>query len=86
MEKSNSRAEAIKEVEGFFLNINNKSSREVKKIKTLAMRDNIPLGEKRKSFCKKCFAPYGKSKVRIKNGIKSSTCENCSFVSLWRIK
>jgi len=40
------------------------------------------LKEKRKLFCKKCLKPYsGKEKVRIKNKVKTITCENCGYIS-----
>jgi len=86
MKKSNSKKEAQKEIEDFFNNIKNKSAREVKKIKKLAISYKIPLKEKRKLFCKKCFNSYKNPKIRIKNRIKSVSCENCGFVSRWRIK
>ncbi|MBU1252131.1 MAG: hypothetical protein KJ905_01555 [Nanoarchaeota archaeon] len=83
MGKGKSKTDIIKEIEEFFLEIKNKTP---KKIKKLAMRYNVPLKEKRKTFCKKCFTPYENPKIRIKNKIKSVTCENCGSVSRWRIK
>ncbi len=80
-----SKSEAEKQIQVFFSNIKYKSAKEVKKIKRLAMSKNISLKEKRKKFCKKCFAPYKKPKIRIKNKTKSVTCENCGFVSRWKI-
>jgi len=81
-----SKAEANKEINEFFKNIKEKSSKKVKKIKRLAMNKKIPLKEKRKLFCKKCLAPYiGKEKIRIRNEIKSIECKNCSYVARWKI-
>lgn len=75
----------VKEIiEKFFQEITNKTPKDIKKIKVLAMNYKIPLKEKRKLFCKKCFTPYKNPKVRIKNKIKSIECETCGFVS--RIK
>jgi len=86
MVKKPSRTEAIKKIEDFFLNIRTKKSENVKKIKKLAMSYNLPLKEKRKTFCKKCLSPYINSKIRIRRGIKSVTCEKCGIISRWKIK
>lgn len=86
MKKTLSKTEAKKQIEESFSDIKNKSAKEIKKIKILAMRYNIPLGKKRKSFCKKCFFPYKNPKIRIKNKIKSAGCENCGYVARWKIK
>lgn len=82
-----SKKEAEKQIYDFFKSIKNKTPNEIKKIKRLAMNKKIPLKEKRKLFCKKCLNPYsGKEKVRIKNGMKSIECNNCEYISRWRIK
>lgn len=84
--KKLSKTEAKKEIAEFFRNIKNKTPKEIKKIKKLAMRYNIPLKEKRKLFCKKCFHPYSeKEKIRIKNKIKTIVCKNCDYVNKWKI-
>lgn len=80
-----SKTEAKEKIEEFFRNIKEKSPKEIKKIKRLAMSKNIPLKEKRKLFCRKCLKPYKNPKVRIKNKIKSVECENCSAVSRWKL-
>ncbi|MDD5012094.1 MAG: hypothetical protein PHQ66_00395 [Candidatus Nanoarchaeia archaeon] len=85
--KNVSKTEAEKEIKNFFEKIKHKSPREIKKIKKLAMSRNIPLKEGRKLFCKYCFVPHsGKEKIRIKNKIKSITCDNCKKISRWKIK
>ena len=86
MKSKFSKTEAKKEIQEFFSNIKNKTSREIKKIKRLAMKHNISIKEKRKLFCKKCFAPYKNPKIRIKNKIKSVTCKECGYVARWGIK
>jgi|TARA_Y100000034_G_scaffold31485_1_gene38491 RNase P subunit RPR2 len=86
MKKKSSKSEIKKQIQEFFLDIKNKSSNDVKKIKRIAMSQNIPLKETRKKFCKKCFVPYKNPKIRIKNKIKIITCENCDYVSRWKIK
>jgi len=84
--KKISKTEARKIIDEFFGKVKEKSQKEIKKIKKFAMRYNLPLKEKRKLFCKKCFSPYsGKEKIRIKNKIKSITCENCDYVVRWKI-
>ena len=85
MVKKVSKKEALKEIREFFEDIKNKSPKEVKKIKRLVMSYNIPLKEKRKLFCKKCFSVYKNPKIRINNKRKSVTCEKCGKVSRWRI-
>jgi len=83
--KKFSKTETEKLVQDFFENIENKTPKEVRKIKKLAMSQNIPLRELRKKFCKKCFTPFGNSKIRIKNKIKSVECKNCEYISRWKI-
>ena len=84
--KKISKKEAKKQIEEFFLNIKGRTPKEVQKIKKLAMSFNLPLKEKRKTFCKRCLIPYVNSKIRIKNKIKSVTCKNCGHVSRWKLK
>lgn len=83
--KSISKKKVVGEIEEFFSDIGNKSPKEIKKIKILASSKNIPLKEKRKLFCKKCLNPYGNSKIRTKNLVKSITCDNCNFISRWKL-
>lgn len=78
-----------KEVEAisndFFSKIKSKRSEEVKKIKRLVMGNNVKLEDRRKLFCKKCLSPYKTPKIRIKDKVKTITCENCGYVSRWKI-
>ena len=85
MKRTISKTEAAKKIRKFFEDIENKSPGEIKKIKRLAAGYNIPLKEKRKFFCKQCFSLYENPKIRIKNKIKSVTCENCGNVSRWKL-
>jgi RNase P subunit RPR2 len=80
-----SKSQAKKVIEEFFKDIKNKTPKDIKKIKRLAMSKNIPLKEKRKLFCKKCLTPYKSPKTRIKNKIKSVECANCEYVSRWKL-
>ena len=86
MTKKISKSEAKKQIQEFFSNIKNKNPNEVKKIKKVAMSQNIKLGEKRKLFCKKCLIPYKNPRIRIKNKTKIITCKNCKHVSRFKLK
>jgi len=86
MKNKLSKKETIKLIEDFFKDIKNKTPKEIKKIKRLAMSKNIPLKEKKKLFCKKCFSVYRNPKIRIKKGKKIIECENCGFIARWKIK
>ena len=79
--KKLSKTEAEKEIR----DIENKTPKEIKKIKRLAMRHNIKLGELRKKFCKKCFSTKLKI-ISIKNKIKKIGCESCGNVARWKMK
>ena len=85
MEKTQ-KTEAKKQIQDFFAEIKNKSPKQVKKIKRLAMRHKVFLKGLRKHFCKKCLMPYKNPKIRIKNKIKSVTCENCGYASRWKLR
>jgi len=86
MTKKISKTEAHKQIQEFFSNIQEKSPKEIKKIKKLAMARNIALKELRKKFCKKCFTPYKTPTIKIKNKIKSTTCKKCGYIARWKIK
>ena len=81
------KLEAREKIENFFKEIKNKTPKEIKKIKKIAMKNNIPLKDKRKLFCKKCIAPYsGKEKVRINEKNKIIVCLNCDYIARWRFR
>lgn len=85
--KNLSKTDAEKRVADFFLDIKNKSSKQIKKIKVLAMNKKISLKKYRKLFCKKCLTSYsGNEKVRIKKGIKSVECLKCNKINRWKVK
>ena len=86
MKKTISKTEAKKQIDDFFKIIKNKTPKEIKKIKRLAMAYNIPLKSKRKKFCEKCLVPYQNPKIRIKKDIKSVTCENCENITRYKLK
>jgi len=86
MAKKISKSEARKQIKEFFESIREKTPEQVKKIKKLAMSQNIKLGDKRKLFCKKCLSPYKNSSVKIKDDFITITCENCSYKNRWKAK
>ena len=86
MSKKTSKVQAKEKINQFFSNINSKTPKEVKKIKKIAMSHNLNLKEKKKFFCKKCLTPYMNPKTRIKKNVKILVCENCNYVSRWKIK
>ena len=85
MQKILSKTETAKEIQEFFLNLKNKSPEQVRKIKRLAMKHNLKLGESKKLFCKYCFSIYKNPKIRINRKTKSVKCENCKNISRWKM-
>lgn len=85
MKNLKSKYETKEEIESFFKLVEEKTPREIKRIKILAMSKNIPLKEKRKLFCKKCLTPYKNPKVRIKKHKKIVICSECGNISRWKI-
>jgi RNase P subunit RPR2 len=57
---------------------------DIKKIKKMAMKFNIRLGDLRKRFCKKCLSPNLKVKG-IKKGIKNVECQECRNLMKWKV-
>jgi RNase P subunit RPR2 len=85
--KKGSKTKTENVIKDFFSEIKDKSPKEIKKIKKLAMNHKFPLREKRRLFCKYCLTPFsGKEKIRIKDKIKSVTCDNCNKINRWKIK
>lgn len=84
MKTNLSKTEARKKVEKFFEK-DNFTSEEMRKIKRVAMKFKIRLGERRKAFCKKCLAKL-KGKTRISKGFKTIECANCKFKNRFKIK
>jgi RNase P subunit RPR2 len=77
------RKEVQEKIDDFFKNLDGKSASEIKKIKKMAMKFNIRLGDLRKGFCKKCLSPNLKVKG-IKKGIKSVKCSECRNLMRWK--
>ncbi|MFH1425587.1 MAG: hypothetical protein ABIG28_02560 [archaeon] len=83
MKTSVSKTEAKKKIDDFFKQ-GEFSAREIKKMKRLAMKFNIKLGEKRRLFCKRCL-----SKLRGETGVSKThkivKCGKCGFLSRHKI-
>ncbi len=86
VKKTISRTQAKKQIKEFFEDLKGKTPKEVRKIRRLAMGYNIKLEEKKKLFCKKCFAPYNFPGVKIKNDLITISCDSCDHKSRWKIK
>jgi RNase P subunit RPR2 len=86
MKKKISKIEAQEQIEEFCSKIQEKTPKEIKKIKRLAMAHNIKLGEKRKTFCKACYNPYIGPSIRIKNDLIRIECEHCEKIARWKVK
>lgn len=86
MPKKVSKKEAEKKINEFFSELNKKDPKEIKKIKRFSMKNKVLLKENKKLFCKKCFHQYKNPKIRIKNKLKTIVCENCNYISRWKIK
>ncbi len=85
--KNFSKTNAEKIIADFFLDLKNKTPKQLKKIKSLAMNKKISLKKYRKLFCKKCLTPYSENeKIRIKKGMKSVECLKCKKVNRWKVK
>ena len=83
--KKISKSDAEREIKEFFEDIKDKSPKEIKKIKKLAMSQNIQLKERKKEFCKKCYS--SNLKIRgIKNKVKTIECVNCGKLMKWKIR
>ena len=86
MAKKISKTQANEQIHDFFHEIRHKSPKDVKKMKQLAMSQNIKLGDRRKLFCKKCLAPYVNSNIKIKDGFLTIICENCNHKNRRKVK
>ena len=79
-----SKDEINKEIDEFFSDIKSKTPKQIKKMKKLAMHNNLQLKEKRKKFCKKCYSTNLKI-IGVKKGIKRIKCNDCEFIGRWKV-
>ena len=84
MKNKLSKSQIIEKIEEFFKNIKNKTRKEIKKIKRLAMKYHIPLKPYKKLFCKSCLNPL-KGKTRVSKEYKRIECNICNFKNKWKI-
>jgi len=84
MKKKQSKNKAKEIINQFFEQVREKTPKEVKKIKRLAMQHNIKLGGKKRAYCSKCLRPYIEPSIRIKNDRVYTTCGFCSHVAKWK--
>ena len=61
------------------------SAEDARKIKRLAMKFNIKLGEYRKKFCKECLMKL-RGENRINKNYKTVKCENCNYLNRFKIQ
>jgi len=85
MKKHDSRKEAIERIENFFSNKEEFDPKYVRKIKRLAMAYNIKLKDKRKKFCKRCFADLRRNKGKTNNDFKTIICVRCGQKARFKI-
>ena len=71
------KTEVKKKIDEFFKQ-KDFTSEQLKKVKRIAMKFNIKLGEYRKRFCKKCFSPLA-GKISITKNHKTIVCKKCGF-------
>ena len=83
METTLNKTGAKEKIEKFFLG-SDFSPELLKKIKRLAMKFNIKLGNYRKLFCKKCLYPLA-GKLSITKSHKTVECKHCGFRNNIRI-
>ena len=84
MKEKLNKKQAEERINEFFKGIESKSPEQVRKLKSLAMKFNIKLKDKRKRFCKYCYSPKLKVKS-VKRGVKAVECQNCKKLMRWKI-
>ncbi len=83
MKTTLSKTQAREKIEKFFQKLDF-TPEQLKKIKRLAMKFNIKLGNYRRLFCKKCMNPLA-GKLSITKTHKIITCKHCNFRNKIRI-
>ncbi len=88
MKSTLSKSEAKEKIEKFFNNLDNKSAKEIKKIKRLAMHHHVSLNVYKKNYCGKCFSVFNSinSEIRIKGGFKIVKCKKCGRINRFKLK
>lgn len=78
-----SKREAEQKIHEFFKK-DSFNREELMKIRRLAMKLKIKLGEYRRKYCKKCLFPL-KGKIRLNKGYKTIQCKYCGFINRMRV-
>lgn len=78
-----SKKEVQEKIDDFFSG-RDFSSDDARKIKRLAMKFKIRLGNYRRKFCKKCFSPL-KGKTRVTKTHKTVVCSRCGTKNKFHI-
>ena len=84
MKSKLSKSQVEKKINEFFKK-ESFTSEEIRKIKRLAMKFKIKLGEYRKKFCKKCLSQL-KGKTRISKTHKTVECGKCRYKNKFKLK
>lgn len=81
-----SKTESQKKIRDFFLELKDKTPKEIKKIKRLAMHYHISLNKYKKLYCKKCFSVFNSknSEIRIKKEFKIVRCKECGNIKRYK--
>ncbi|MBU0907333.1 MAG: hypothetical protein KKD18_00905 [Nanoarchaeota archaeon] len=74
----------VKERIGAFFGRKEFTAEEVRRVKRLAMKFKIRLGNYRRLFCKRCFAKL-KGKTRVSKKYKSVVCGTCGYKNRFAI-
>lgn len=77
------KTEVKKKIDEFFKQ-KDFTPEQLKKVKRIAMKFNIKLGEYRKSFCKKCLYPLT-GKISLSKTHKTLACKHCGFRNKFRL-
>ena len=85
MVKKISKIQAKEEIDLFFSDMKSKNSKNVRKMKKLAMNHNIKLGDRKKLFCKKCFTPHNNSSINLKKSFMNIICGKCAHKNRWKL-
>lgn len=83
MKKEISKTEAKQNIDIFFLK-KSFTSKEMRKIRKLAMKYRIPLKDYKKQFCKSCLSKL-EGKTRVSKTHKTRECKFCSYKNKFKI-
>jgi len=87
MKTSISKSQAKEKIESFFRQAEELDSKNIKKIKRLAMKYKIKLQNHRRRFCKYCYfdLKYNAGKTRLTRNCKTIICKNCKKTNRFKI-